>query len=356
MNAWNRFRTSFSEGEGAVIFSEVSRRYLTGFASSDGVLFVMPQSARLYLDSRYFEMACLAQKNGRIPPDITLRPFVFQKEFSETVLSGAVKTVYFEDQSLSVAEWERLKNLAPQAEWKGLSSRIADLRLVKTPAEIERIAAAQELAESAFLHILDFISPQRTEIEVAAELEYFMKKNGASAPSFETISISGSKTSLPHGKPENRLLEKNAFLTMDFGCVLDGYCSDMTRTVCLGKADEEMKAVYGTVLRAQLAGVAAVAAGKPGCDVDKACRSVIETAGYGANFGHSTGHGVGLQVHEAPAFAPRYTEKIPENAVLSVEPGIYLPGKFGVRIEDLVVVQPGGCRDLNRSPKELLEI
>lgn len=356
MTSLDAFQNSLAEGECAVIFSAVSRRYLSGFSSSDGVLFITRNQAFLYLDSRYHEMAQIAQKNGKIPPSVSIRPYLFFREFEGVLAAREIDRVLLEDRMLTVAEWHSLEKRFPTARFSPLEDRITRLRKIKTAEEIFHIAEAQRLTEEAFLHILDFISPSRTELEVAAELERFMKIGGATSPSFNTIAVSGTKSSLPHGTPENVKLSQNAFLTMDFGCVLDGYCSDMTRTVCLGKASEEMRLVYQTVLEAQKAGIDAVHAGVSGSEVDRAARGVIESRGFGEAFGHATGHGVGLEVHEAPAFSPRAEEKVPAGCVLSVEPGIYLAGKFGVRIEDLVVVEEGGCRNLNSAPKELLEL
>ncbi len=355
MTALSRFCAALAPGESAVVFSTVSRRYLTGFASSDGTLLVSPDGVSLFLDSRYFEMAEIAKARGVIPAEVELRPAVFNDTFAKLIEEKKIGVCRFEDTKMTVAELAQLKAKYP-VDWQGLGGVIEDLRQIKEPWEIERIAAAQALSDRAFLHILEFIRPGLTELEVAAELEYFMKKNGASKPSFETICVSGTKSSLPHGRPEARLLEENAFLTMDFGALLDGYCADMTRTVCLGKATDEMKEVYNTVLRAQGSGIAAAIAGKTGAEIDAAARDVIAAAGYGEFFGHSTGHSIGLAVHEPPSFSPRWDKPIPENVVMSVEPGIYLPGRFGVRIEDLVVVKAGGCRDLNTSPKELIEL
>jgi Xaa-Pro aminopeptidase len=222
--------------------------------------------------------------------------------------------------------------------------------------EIRKIAAAQALAEEAFQYLLPRLEVGRSEISVAAELEYYMKLHGAEGPSFSTICVSGTRSSLPHGTPTQSLLESGTFITLDFGCMLDGYASDMTRTVCLGKASDLMKKVYQTVLSAQLAGIAAVKSGVPGKAVDRAARSVIEEAGYGEYFGHSTGHGIGLEVHESPSAAPKTETALPAGSLISVEPGIYLPGTFGVRIEDLVVVREGGSENLNRTSKELLEL
>lgn len=356
MNALKKLQSTLKEGESAAIFSSVSRFYLTGFSSSDGTLFLTPSSARLYLDSRYLEMARRGQKKGEISEEILLCASGFAEDFMQYGKENEGKKAFFEDRRITVSALSNLKEKFPLVEFSPLGDAIETMRVVKSAKEIERIAASQALAEAAFEYILGRLSPGRSEREIAAELEFFMKKNGASAPSFETICVSGTRSSLPHGRASEALLEENSFITMDFGCVLDGYSSDMTRTVCLGKADEEMKSVYETVLSAQTAGIFAVKAGVKGSEVDRAAREVIEKAGFGEYFGHSTGHGIGLEVHEAPSFSPRSESEIPAGAVLSVEPGIYLPGKFGVRIEDLVVVEDGSCRNLNRSPKNLIEL
>ena len=347
---------SFREGllpeESAVVFSSVSRRYLTGFASSDGVLFCTRNEARLYLDSRYLEMAQIKKREGLLPEDLILLPQRFREDLEEAYRRGELPKLLFEDRRMTVQQYRASEEKYPETRFVPLKDRIDKMREVKTEEEIVKIAAAQALAEEAFLYMLPRLEKGRSEKSVAAELEDYMKLHGASAPSFETICVSGQRSSLPHGKPTDASLEENSFLTMDFGCVLDGYASDMTRTVCIGKASDEMKQVYNTVLRAQEAALKAVL----GKDVDDAARSVIHEAGYGACFGHSTGHGIGLEVHEAPSFSPRSEGAIPAGAVLSVEPGIYLEGKFGVRIEDLVVVREGGSLNLNRSTKELLEL
>ena len=252
--------------------------------------------------------------------------------------------------------FRQFKERFSKFEYEPLGDRLEKLRRVKTEREIEKIRAAQALAEAAYAYILPRIEVGRTELSLAAELEYYMKRNGASGPSFDTICVSGSRSSLPHGTPTEARLEKNCFITMDFGCKLDGYSSDMTRTVCLGKADEEMKKVYETVLLAQETALKKIKAGLTGKEIDAAARDVIAAAGYGDCFGHSLGHGIGLKVHEAPSFSPSFEEAIPAGAVMSVEPGIYLPGKFGVRIEDLVVVRETGFENLNTSSKLLLEL
>jgi Xaa-Pro aminopeptidase len=356
MNRFQELQSTLKKGEGAVIFSSVSRFYLSGFSSSDGTLFITPSFARLYLDSRYLEMAQRAQKKGEISEEILLCASGFSEDFERYGKENEGGKIFFEDRRITVSALSNLKEKFPSVNFVPLGGAIEAMRIVKSEEEIEKIASSQALAEEAFEYILGRIEVGRSERELAAELEFFMKKNGASAPSFETIFVSGTRTSLPHGRASEALLEKDAFITMDFGCVLDGYSSDMTRTVCLGRASDEMKLVYETVLSAQKAGIFAAKAGVLGREVDRAAREVIEKAGFGEYFGHSTGHGIGLEVHEAPSFSPKSEANIPAGAVLSVEPGIYLPGKFGVRIEDLVVVGEGICRNLNRSPKNLIEL
>ncbi len=356
MDKIQRFQQSLSEGEGALITSPVSRFYLTGFRASDGFLFVTKEKAYFFLDSRYFEMACLLQEKGGISKEIKLCSERFWSSFEELLKETKIEKILFEDLSVTVAELSAFEKKVGHIPFSPLGKQIEEMRKVKDAKEIEKIACAQKLAEEAFLYILPRLGVGRTENDVAAEIEYFMKKNGASAPSFSTICVSGSRSSLPHGTPTGAPLARNSFLTMDFGCVLDGYSSDMTRTVCIGRADEEMRLVYETVLKAQEKAIGAARANVLGKEVDRAARDVIKSGGYGEFFGHSTGHGIGIEVHEAPSFSPLSEEKIPCGAVLSVEPGIYLPGKFGVRIEDLIVIEEKGCRNLNRAEKGLIEL
>lgn len=355
MSALSVFCATLGEGECALIASPISRRYLTGFSSSDGFLIATKGEAILLLDSRYYEMACLQKKAGTLPVELTLSPQRLSAFFPVFLREKGIGRIYFEDRSVTVSTLESWKELFA-GEFLPLTDRIEKMRVVKSAEEIRRVRAAQALAEEAFSYLLPRLAVGRREIELAAELEFFMKKNGASAPSFETICVSGARTSLPHGRATEKKLEKGDFITLDFGCMLDGYASDMTRTVCLGRATDQMRLVYDTVLAAQEAGLSAIRAGVTGKAVDDAARSVIEKAGFGSRFGHSTGHGIGLQVHEAPSFSPSYEKQIPAGAILSVEPGIYLEGAFGVRIEDLAVVTESGFENLNTAPKLLLEL
>lgn len=356
MNRLSLFAATLKEGEAALILSSVSRRYLSGFSSSDGALLVTPSESVLLLDPRYFEMACIRREQGRMPQELQLSPKRLRDFFLPFLLQRKIHTVLLEDRRLVVSEWERLKTSYPELSFVPLGDRIETMRHIKTQEEIASIRTSQALAEEAYTYVLERLEPGRTETEIALEIEAYMKKHGAEEIAFPTICLSGEHTSMPHGRPQPVPMQKNAFVTMDFGCVLDGYASDMTRTVVLGKANEEMKRVYQTVLDAQEAALKAVRAGVLGQEVDAAARNVIAAAGYGDAFGHSTGHGVGLEVHEGPAFSPAFDSAIPAGAVISVEPGIYLTGRFGVRIEDLAVVCEDGYENLNHSTKQLLEL
>ena len=240
----------------------------------------------------------------------------------------------------------------------GASELLRSLRAVKTQDEINKIAEAQALTDEAFLHILDFISPLRTEKEVALELEFFMRRRGAEGVAFDTIAVSGPSSSLPHGVPCDVPL-RQGFLTMDFGARVDGYCSDMTRTVAIGLANDEMRLVYDTVLKAQSAALSVIREGISCFDADRAARDIIREAGFGEYFGHSLGHGVGMFIHETPSLSPKADPSLTLKVgnVVTVEPGIYLEGRFGCRIEDMVAIAPdGSAYNFTKSPKELIEI
>ena len=267
-------------------------------------------------------------------------------------LSGA-KRIGFEDETMTVADHERYrKNL--QAELVPASALLHALRAQKDARELERMEQAQRITEKALEQILTEIRPGVTEKEIAARLQYHMLCFGAEKMSFDPIVASGPNGSMPHAVPTDRPIQSGEFVTMDFGCVYGGYCSDMTRTVCVGRPTEEMERVYETVLKAQLAGIAAARAGVTGAEIDGAAREVICRAGYGDYFGHSFGHSVGVEIHESPNASPGNHEPMPAGAVVSAEPGIYLPGRFGVRIEDVIVLEEGGCRDITKADKALL--
>ena len=243
-----------------------------------------------------------------------------------------------------------------KVEYKPMGGLFVEIRSYKTEDEVENIVAAQRIAEGAFQHILKTITRDMTEIEVAAELEYYMKRNGSQKPSFDTICVSGTASSRPHGVPRNVRLE-SGFLTMDYGAMVNGYHSDMTRTIVIGKADEDMKKLYNTVLKAQLAAIDAITEGAKNADMDKVARDVIDNAGYKGYFSHSLGHGVGLEIHEQPGLHARMGDAtLKAGQIVTAEPGIYIEGKYGCRIEDMILVTKGGKRDLTDCPKELIEV
>ena len=354
----SRFRRLFEElPEGidcALITSDVNRRYFTGMRSSDGAVLAFRDKAYLIIDFRYIEKARNTVTAAEVIEQKKLYP-----QIAELLKLHNAKNMAVESQTMTVSQFNTLKKTLPNVEIVGtdvLSNGINSLRMVKDEAEIEYIRKAQEIAEKAFDGILGFIHEGITEREIALELDRLMLTGGAEAISFDTIALCGKNTSMPHGVPSDKKLEPGEFVLMDFGAVYNGYHSDMTRTVCLGQPDEEMKKVYGIVLEAQNAALSAAHGGISGQELDGIARSIIEDAGYGDNFGHSLGHGVGLDIHERPNAAPSYRQSLETGAVVTVEPGIYIPGKFGVRIEDFVILTENGCINLTKSAKNIISL
>lgn len=338
--------------DAALLLSETNRFYFTGFSASDGVLLVTKDSALFFTDSRYTEAAekKLGKEYVRDSADLYQALIAIFEE--RHIVRAAV-----EQDRVTLAQFAELKEKLPGVRFDdspALTTAINGLRRNKAAWEIDEIAAAQRIAEAALDHILGYLRPGLTEKEIALELEYHMLKNGADGLSFETIAVSGVNSSLPHGVPGQRKTEAGDFITLDFGALKNGYHSDMTRTVALGFATDEMKRIYNTVLLAQEASLAVLRAGVSGFDADKAARDVIKEAGFGSCFGHGTGHGVGVEIHEAPNLSPRSQWTLQTGDVVTVEPGIYLPGKFGVRIEDMALITATDCVNLTRAPKELL--
>ena len=335
------------------VSSPENHLYMTDFDNPDGYAFLTKDAAWVFADSRYIEAA----KAEATPLCTVCLPG--QPGLLEIVKERGIKVIGYEDRRLTCAALENLKKTLADAapEFAPLGGIFTEIRSVKTPDEVENIVAAQRIAEGAFHHIVKVLTHDMTEIEVAAELEYYMKKNGSEKPSFDTITVSGSASSRPHGVPRPVKLEKG-FLTMDYGAMVNGYHSDMTRTVCIGKADDEMKRLYNTVLEAQCAAIEAIGPGKKNADMDKLARDIIDNAGYKGYFSHSLGHGVGLEIHEDPGLHGRMGDAVllPGQIVTS-EPGIYIEGKYGCRIEDMVLVTEDGRRDLTDCPKtELIEL
>lgn len=342
---------SSKDYDGLFLTSAVSRMYCAEFNVDEGAAIVTAKGCRYFTDSRYIETA---QKNlhGFEVKMVDAR-HSYEALINEAIADFGVKKLGFEEERLTVAEFEAYREKL-KAELVPCQKDIDAFRVVKEPWEIERMRQAQAITDKAFSEVCPRIKEGMTEKELCAELIYCLYKNGAEGLSFAPIVVSGPNSSMPHGVPGERKLQKGDFITMDFGVVYKGYCSDMTRTVALGFATDEMKQVYDTVLKAQLAGIAATKAGTTGQEIDGAARKVIADAGYGDCFGHGYGHCLGLEIHEAPNCNPRNDKPMPAGAVSSAEPGIYLPDKFGVRIEDVVIITEDGCEDITQSPKSLI--
>ena len=335
-------------GEALLIMSEENRRYLTGFPSSAGAVLITKDTAELLIDFRYFERARAVVKHLKT---------VLCRSVSEEILKRDIKRLYPETEYMTLGEYDRLAKKLPDTELSGdgrFSLALSRMRAVKSEGELSLIRDAQKITDNGFSYILERIEKGRTEREIALDLEFFMRKEGSEGVAFDFIVVSGENSSLPHGVPGERRLQKGDFITMDFGAVVGGYRSDMTRTVALGYASDEQKTVYNTVLTAQEAALRDIKAGKICREVDKTARDIIENAGFHGCFGHGLGHSVGLNIHENPSFNTVCETELLPGTVMTVEPGIYLEGRFGVRIEDMVCVTADGCENLTASRKDLI--
>ena len=334
-----------------LLTSEANCYYATGFMG-EGIALVTRRGSWYFTDSRYTEAADKAIGNAAVIREVS-REKPFSVLINEALAEAGAEKAGFEEQRMTVAEHavysEKLHCTLTPA-----SALMTELRGSKDEEELSCMTAAQRIAEGALEQILKEIRPGMTEKEIAARLNYLMVSAGAEKTSFDTIVASGPNGSMPHAVPGMRKVREGDFITMDFGCVYKGYCSDMTRTVALGRPSDEMRNVYDIVLQAQLAGIAAAKAGVTGAALDGAARKVIQDAGYGVYFGHSFGHSLGIDIHEAPNAAPGNDKPMPDGAVVSAEPGIYLPGKFGVRIEDVMILRPDGAQVITKAPKALL--
>lgn len=339
----------------ALVFSEQNRRYFTQFPATDGVLFVTAEKAYLLMDFRYEEAARYKAQYCEVTGFTRM-----DDKLGELIEKHGVKQIYLEMEKLSVAQARRFEKCfqAHGAEAvldETLDGAIRQQRMVKSPEEVKMIEASQAITDAAFEHILPYIKEGVTERDLALEIEFFMRKNGAENVAFELIVAAGKNGSQCHAVPSDNTVRKGDFVTMDTGALLDGYHSDMTRTVALGHVSDEQRAVYETVLQAQLAVIDAAKPGVKCCDMDKIARDIIEKD-YPGTFGHSLGHGVGFEIHEWPTFSSRDTTICAEGMVITDEPGIYVPAKYGVRIEDMLLITADGCRSLTKSPKELIEL
>ncbi len=339
--------------DAVLLTCEANRFYASGFHSfgTDGVAVVTRNRNYYFTDSRYTEAAARYVQGAEIRQ--TDREHPYSALINEVIEKEHITRMGYEDEYMTAADFRRFSEKL-HCELVPATELLWTLRAVKDQAELDCMIQAQRIAEKALADILGEIRPGVTEKEIAALLLYKMLHYGAEDKSFDPIVVSGPNGSLPHGVPSEKPIQAGEFVTMDFGCKFGGYCSDMTRTVAVGHVTEEMETVYNTVLKAQLAGIAAAKAGVTGAAVDGAARQVIADAGYGPYFGHSFGHSVGVEIHENPNATPSNSKPLPAGVVISAEPGIYLPGKLGVRIEDVIVITEQGCQDITLAPKELL--
>lgn len=357
MKRIDKLKSFINNPEQAVLLiNEVNIGYFSGFFHSEGYLLVTQNESYLLVDFRYIEAAKKKSSNCKV---------VMFKKLTEDLLDilkkEGIKDLVFEADSITVARFEGIKKFFAEHKIdciadKTLCDHIAEIRIIKDKSEIEKIQKAQDIAEKAYLETLNFLKPGVSEKEISARLEYLMNIYGAECKSFDLITITGKKTSLPHGVPSDGIVKEGDFFTFDFGAVYEGYHSDTTRTIAIKYATDEMEKIYNIVLKAQLAALEKIKPGVKCREVDKAARNIIAAEGFGEYFGHSTGHGVGLDIHEAPTVSTKGETVLKSGMVITDEPGIYLPDKFGVRIEDMLCVADDGYKNFVSLPKELLII
>lgn len=336
-----------------VLTSEISRRYATGFHSTAGAVYLSAKQAVFFTDFRYAEAARAAIS------DFEVREIKAGQSYS-SLINGLIeedgaKKVALEDKTLTYAEFMSWST-ALHATAVRLEDGVESLRMMKEDTEVEKIVAAQRIAEQALEEVLNDIRIGVTEKEIAARLTYLMLHYGAENMSFDPIVVSGANSSKPHGVPTEKTIEAGDFVTMDFGCIYDGYCSDMTRTVFLGEPDPEMRAAWDALREANESVEAMLRPGVTGKEAHERAEEVLAAAGFGGRMGHGLGHGVGIDIHEEPVLAPRNERPLAAGNVVTVEPGIYLPGKFGMRLEDFGVVTDDGFDVFTNSTHDLVVI
>lgn len=351
MEKINKLRAAFKEYgiDGMLITNPFNRRYMAQFTGTSGVVLISEEKALFITDFRYLEQASKECEGY----EIVQHTGPIQEKVAEEVKRLGITKLGMEQDDVSYGLYKVYEKLI-NAQLVPLSGVVEKIRLIKNEQEIKILKEAADIADAAFKHILDFIKPGVTELEVANELEFFMRKIGATSSSFETIVASGYRSAMPHGVASEKVIEKGDFVTLDFGAYYKGYCSDITRTIAVGNPDEKLKEIYNIVLEAQMKGIEEIKAGLKGKEADAITRDYIKAKGYGDYFGHSTGHGLGLEIHEGPTLSSRSENILEPGMVVTVEPGIYLPGLGGVRIEDDIVITENGNKLLTHSAKELI--
>lgn len=347
-----KLRKTFDELgiDGILITDAINRRYLTDFTGSAGTLVVTQTDAYLLVDFRYVSQANAQVTNFTVKE---INRAIIYEEISDLVESLGVKKLGFEQQHQSYFYYcQLLKSV--KAELVPASNVVEKLRMIKNESEIAILKKAAEISDAAFAHILTFIRPGRTEIEIANELEFHMRKLGATSSSFDMIVASGVRSALPHGVASDKVVEKGDMITLDFGAYYRGYCSDMTRTIAVGEPNQKLKEIYAIVHGALENALSGIKAGMTGKEADALTRNVISEKGYGDYYGHGMGHGIGLYIHEDIFMNPTCEQHIEEGMALTVEPGIYIPNLGGVRIEDDIIMKKDGIEIITKSPKELI--
>ncbi len=336
--------------DGALITKRENYIYLSGFTGTFANLLVTKDKAILITDFRYVEQA----RSEASYYEIVQLYDSISETLNDLITSHGIKRLGFEDDYMTWKTYDEFCNKLSSSKLVPLEGTVELLRVIKDDDEIEVIREAVRLADEAFSHVMKYIRPGVKEMEIASEIEYFLKNQGARGPSFDTIVASGERSSLPHGVASSKVIETGDAVTLDFGAVYKEYCSDMTRTVFVGNPKEELKKIYGVVLEAQKVGLDGAVKGLTGKEIDFKARKVIKDAGYGDNFGHSLGHGVGLEIHEEPRFSPKSTTEMKNGMVVTVEPGIYVSGLGGVRIEDMIVINDDKPIVLTASTKDMI--
>ncbi len=333
-----------------LLYKPENRRYVSNFTGSTGYVLITKELAQFITDFRYTQQAEAQCKGFEVVEMSKLKPV------TDVIKNYSIKKLGIEEDYVAFGQYLEFKEKLENVEFVPLEGTITKLRSIKSQEEINLISKAAEIADEAFQHILQYIKPGLKEREVALELEVFMKKRGASNLSFDSIVASGNRSSLPHGVASDKIIEKGDLVTLDFGCVYQGYCSDMTRSFVMGEATERQKEIYYTVLEAQEKSLQSVRPGIKGVELDKIARDIISDKGFGEYFGHGLGHGVGLEVHELPHVNGLGDVPMEPGMIITIEPGVYIPDYGGVRIEDLVVVTENGYEVLSKSTKELIEL
>ncbi|WP_409289216.1 M24 family metallopeptidase [Peribacillus sp. SCS-37] len=351
MEKLNRLREALVKKgvDGLLIASPYNRRYMTGFTGSAGAALISMDGAKFITDFRYVNQAG-EQAEGY---EVVQHKGTFPEEVGVQAELMGIRKLGFEQDYLSYAVCKAYEE-AFRGELVPVSGAVENLRLIKAPSEIKILKDAAKIADLAFKHIIEYIRPGQTELEVANELEFFMRKQGAKSSSFDIIVASGHRSALPHGVASDKVIQKGDFVTLDYGAYFNGYVSDITRTLSVGEPAEELKKIYNVVLEAQMRAMAGIKPGMTGREADALARNLIEEKGFGEYFGHSTGHGIGLEVHEGPALSVKSSLVLEPGMAVTVEPGIYISGLGGVRIEDDTIITAEGNESLTHSTKELV--